>query len=249
MFSQSTELYDFIYSEFKDFEAEASQVATLLREKCPSAKRLLDVGCGTGRHAAALVSEHGFEVDGLDIESGFLEIARERCPNGKFFHGDMTSFDLGSSYDAVLCLFSSIGYVCTLERLTLAARSIRRHVAPGGVAIIEPWFTPDVFRGGAVHMTIVDREDLKISRVNRTEIRGRISWMEFQYLVADPSEIRHLKEVHELGLFTREEMLHALRAGGFHEVEFDAEGLTGRGLYVCRTPFAPLPEQASRRDP
>ncbi len=75
MFSESIELYDTIYSEFKDFEAEAAQVATLLREKCPAAKRLLDVGCGTGRHAAALVAEHGFQVDGLDIESGFLEIA------------------------------------------------------------------------------------------------------------------------------------------------------------------------------
>lgn len=133
MFSQSTELYDFIYSEFKDFEAEASQVATLLKEKCPSAKRLLDVGCGTGRHAAALVSKHGFEVDGLDIESGFLEIARERCPNGKFFRGDMASFDLG--------------------------------------------------------------------------------------------------------LFTEEEMLEALQLGGFHDVEFDRAGLTGRGLYLARTPL------------
>ncbi len=84
-------------------------------------------------------------------------------------------------------------------------------------------------------MTIVDREDLKISRVNRTEIRGRISWMEFQYLVADPDEIRHLKEVHELGLFTEEEMFEALRAGGFQEVEFDPEGITGRGLYIARS--------------
>jgi len=236
MFSQSTELYDLIYSEFKDFEAEAAQVAALLREECPSARKLLDVGCGTGRHAAALVSEHGFKVDGLDIESGFLEIARKRCPSGKFYRGDMASFDLASSYDAVLCLFSSIGYVRTLERLTLAARSIRRHVAPGGVALIEPWFAPEVFRGGAVHMTIVDREDLKISRVNRTEIRGRVSWMEFQYLVADSQEIRHLKEVHELGLFTREEMLEALQGGGFQDVDFDPEGLTGRGLYLARTP-------------
>jgi SAM-dependent methyltransferase len=239
LFSESTQLYDFIYSEFKDFEAEAARVATLLKEKCPSARRILDVGCGTGRHAAALIAEHGFSVDGLDIESGFLDIARERCPEGRFFRGDMASFDLGSTYDAVLCLFSSIGYVRTLERLTMAVRSIRRHVAPGGVAVIEPWFTPEVFRGGAVHMTIVDREDLKISRVNRTEIRGRVSWMEFQYLVADHSEIRHLREVHELGLFTQTEMLEALHAGGFPEVDFDPEGLIGRGLYIARTPLAP----------
>jgi len=235
MFSESTELYDFIYSEFKDFSAEASQIAGLLRKECPSARRILDVGCGTARHAAALIGEHGFEVDGLDIESGFLEIARERCPGGKFFRGDMASFDLGATYEAVLCLFSSIGYVRTPERLLLAAKSIRRHVASGGVAIIEPWMTPDSFKGRSLHLATVDREDLKISRVSRSEIRDGISWMEFHYLVGDSEEIRHLREVHELGLFTEDEMLHSLRTAGFPEVDFDPNGLTGRGLYVART--------------
>ena len=234
MFSESTELYDGIYSEFKDFEAEAGQVAGLLEKECPTARTLLDVGCGTGRHAAALTEVHGFEVDGLDIESGFLEIARNRCPKGRFFRGDMASFDLGRSYDAVLCLFSSIGYVRTPHRLALTARSIRKHVAPGGMAIIEPWFTPSTFKGGSVHMHQVDREDLKICRVSRSEIRDRISWLEFNYLIGEPGEIRHLKEVHELGLFTEEEMVDALHAGGFEEVEFDPEGLTGRGLYLAR---------------
>ena len=233
MFSQSTELYDFIYSEFKDFSAEASQVASLLGRECPSARKLLDVGCGTGRHAAALIGEHGFEVDGLDIESGFLEIARERCPDGKFFRGDMASFDLGVTYEAVLCLFSSIGYVRTPDRLLLAAKSIRRHVAPGGVAIIEPWMTPASFKGRSLHLTTVDRDDIKISRVSRSEIRDGISWMEFHYLVGDSDEVRYLREVHELGLFTEDEMLHALRTAGFQEVDFDPAGLTGRGLYIA----------------
>jgi SAM-dependent methyltransferase len=240
VFSESADLYDFIYSEFKDFSAEATQVAELLASTCPSAKRLLDVGCGTGRHAQVLTEEHGFEVDGLDIETAFLEIARQRCPGGRFFRGDMASFDLGKTYDAVLCLFSSIGYVRTQDRLTQTARTIRRHVAPGGVAIIEPWLTPETFKGGSVYLNSVDREDLKISRVSRSEVRDRISWIEFQYLVAEPSQIRHLTEVHELGLFTQEEMLEALRAGGFHEVDFDPDGLTGRGLYVAR---AHPPEQ------
>jgi len=235
MFSESTELYDVIYSELKDFEAEAGLVSALLQEKCPEARRLLDVGCGTGRHAAALTEIHGFEVDGIDIESGFLEIARDRCPKGRFFRGDMASFNLDTSYDAVLCLFSSIGYVRTFDRLTLTARTMGKHVAEGGVAIIEPWFTPEAFRGGSAHIHSVDREDLKIARVSRSEVRDRISWLEFQYLVGEPSGIRHLKEVHELGLFTEEEMMEALLAGGFDDVEFDPKGLTGRGLYVART--------------
>jgi SAM-dependent methyltransferase len=234
MFSESTELYDLIYSEFKDFLAEAADVSALLRRICPNAERILDVGCGTGRHAEALVKEHGYQVDGLDIESGFLEIARTRCPEGRFFRGDMASFNLDDSYDAVICLFSSIGYVRTTERLALAARSMRRHVAPGGVAIIEPGFTPSKLSHGSLHLHSVDGEDLKISRVSRSEVRDRISWIEFHYLVGESSEIRHLKEVHELGLFTEAEMMEALTGAGFHEVDFDPEGLTGKGLYVAR---------------
>ncbi len=234
MFSESTELYDFIYGELKDFEAEARKVAALLREKAPSARKILDVGCGTGRHAAALMEEHGFEVDGLDIEAGFVEIAQRRCPTGKFYRGDMADFDLGATYDAVVCLFSSIGYVRTVDRLFLTARCLRRHVSPGGVVLIEPWFRPDAFRGGSVHMHTVDRDELKVARVSRSEVWGKVSRLDFQYLVGEPGEIRHLRETHELGLFTREEMMGSLEAGGFEEVEFDSEGLTGRGLYLAR---------------
>jgi SAM-dependent methyltransferase len=234
MFLESTELYDLIYGEFKDYSAESDQVAALLNKTCPGAKTLLDVGCGTGRHAAYLSADHGYEVDGLDIESGFLEIARTRCPEGSFFRGDMASFDLGRLYDGVLCLFSSIGYVRAPDRLKLAARSIRRHVAPGGVALIEPWFTPERFQGGSLHAHTVDRDDLKICRVSRSEVLDGISRLEFHYLVADSDGIRHLQEEHELGLFTQEEMTEALQSAGFGQIEYDADGLTGRGLYVAR---------------
>ena len=132
MFSETARFYDLIYDQFRDYEGDTARVAELLQRLAPEAELILDVGCGTGRHAEALTLRHGYRVDGLDIEPGFVEIARRRCPGGRFVAGDMADFDLGGRYDVVLCLFSSIGYVKTMKRLVSAARSLRRHLSIHG---------------------------------------------------------------------------------------------------------------------
>ena len=56
-------------------------------------------------------------------------------------------------------------------------------------------------------------------------------WSRVVGLIGSPAGIEHAAETHELGLFTPEEMVGAFTAAGF-QVEHDAEGITGRGLYV-----------------
>jgi len=53
-------------------------------------------------------------------------------------------------FDMIMCLFSAIGMVKTYARLERALVCMGRHVRPGGVLIIEPWFTPDSWRAGSV---------------------------------------------------------------------------------------------------
>ena len=107
MFSESTDLYDRFYHE-KDYRAEAAYVAAVVRGHVPSAESVLDVACGTGEHARCLSYDHGFRVDGVDLDPGFVALASRKNPAGTFARADMTDFDLGRTYDAVLCLFSSI---------------------------------------------------------------------------------------------------------------------------------------------
>src|SRR5712671_73239 len=113
MFSASTEFYDLIYSTFKDYGAETAQITGLLREIVPSCRTVLDVACGTGEHARRLAAL-GFAVDGLDLDPAFVRIAQHKHPAGRFVEADMSHFQLPHRYDAVLCLFSSIGYLKTL---------------------------------------------------------------------------------------------------------------------------------------
>jgi hypothetical protein len=65
-------------------------------------------------------------------------------------------------------------------------------------------------------------------------VENGISTLDFHYLVGTPDGVRYLQETHALGLFTQDEMAENLRAGGFELVEYDPEGMTGRGLYILK---------------
>lgn len=58
------------------------------------------------------------QVQGLDLEPQFVELARKRLRGVTIHEGDMTSFDLGRRFDAVTCLFSAIGHVHTSRACT-----------------------------------------------------------------------------------------------------------------------------------
>src|SRR4051812_24592288 len=114
MFSRSARIYDAIYASIRDYPLEAAVLDRLIRERRPGARTLLDVACGTGAHLEHLTA---YEAEGLDVDPQMLAIARERLPNVSLHEGDMTDFDLGKRFEAVVCMFSSIGYVRTEERL------------------------------------------------------------------------------------------------------------------------------------
>ena len=233
MFSESAEFYDAIYS-FKDYAAEAVQIAGLVRSLHPHARTILDVACGTGEHARRLSRDHGFEVDGLDLDPALLAIARTKHPAGQFFQGDMSDFALATRYDVVMCLFSSIGYLVALDRVEAALACFRRHLNPDGVVIVEPWFGPGVLDTGRINRVESRHDGRRVERINRNEVDGRISWLHFDYRIEMPDgTTRTASEVHELGLFTVDEMRDAFAAAGL-DATHDVAGLTGRGLWTAR---------------
>lgn len=232
MFDRSADLYDAIYLRMKDYPAEAAKLADMLRRLAPSARRILDVACGTGEHAR-LLRAAGFAVDGVDLDAELLARAAAKNPDGRFTCGDMATFDLGGTYDAVLCLFSAIGYVRTPERLGAAMERLAAHARPGGIVLVEPWFAPGVLHEGRIYVDTADDADVRIVRMAYSEVRGRTSITHFRYLVGRPGSIRHEEETHELGLFTPEEMRAAMEGAGL-EAAYEEPGLSGRGLWIGR---------------
>jgi SAM-dependent methyltransferase len=232
VFEETVPWYDAIY-EWKDYARESRSLLRLLRRvQRPLGRRLLDVACGTGRHVERL--RPSFErVVGVDVSPRMLAVARRRNPGVRFVRGDMRDFDLGETFDVVLCLFSSVGYMRGAGPLRAAVRTMSRHLAPGGVLAVEPWFSPSQWKAGGVHMNVVDRPDLKVCRMNVSGRRGRVSTMDMHVLVGTGRRVRHLVERHRMWLFTPAEYRRAFESAGLR-ASFHLPGPMGRGLWVGR---------------
>src|SRR6266498_1159394 len=129
MFHRTAHVYDLIYAaDGKDYARESQDIHELIQQRFPHASTLLDVACGTGGHLAYL--QRHYDVVGVDADPAMLEQARTRLPGIQLVEADMRSFRLDRHFDAVTCLFSSIGYMTSMWRsrtwhatLTLAACS------------------------------------------------------------------------------------------------------------------------------
>ncbi len=233
MFTKSAELYDAIYQ--KEYAAEVARLEEYLRRHKRSAgNALLDVACGTGGHIKHL--RERYRVEGLDLDPSILAVARRGNPGVPFHEADMISFDLPQYFDVIACLASSIGYVRTVDGLHTALRTFARHLVPGGVALVEPWITPDRYEPGRVIARFVDEPELKVARVNISSVEGRLAVLNFHYLVGRVEGVDHFTERHELGLFTEEEYRQAFRGAGL-DTAYDPHGLIGRGMYIGVKPL------------
>lgn len=231
IYARRPELYDAIYG-FKNYGAEVLRLAELLgRLGIAPGSRVLEAGCGTGNHLVHL--QHIHRVSGFDLHSGMARFAAEKVPDAAIFSADMRSFTVDPPVDALLCLFSSIGYLLDEAALREAAACFAAAVRPGGALIVEPWLTRENWRANLPYMTTCDRPDLKAARLNVSRTDGEHSVLDMHWLVARPDEeVEGFVEHHRLWMCPRETMLRVFTEAGF-DVHFDPNGLLrDRGLFI-----------------
>lgn len=231
MFTNTAKHYDAVYSD-KDYEGESERLASIVRGRVPGAGTFLDVACGTGRHIEYLAQNSGFECTGVDLDEEMLAIAKERVPTAALYAGDMCDFALDVKFDVVACLFSSIGYAKTVQRMDRAMANMASHVLPGGMLVIEPWITPESWIVGEARSSTVETDEFIVTRMMVAEPveRGRVV---FEYLIGDSGAISRVSETHEMGWFTHLEYMSAIQKCGL-DAEHVQPGLIGRGLYIGR---------------
>jgi SAM-dependent methyltransferase len=231
-------IYDAIYAATgKDYAVEAAELAELIRQHAPAATTVLDVACGTGEHLRHLRSIFP-DIEGVELSEPMRAIAVAKVPGVPIHAGDMRTFALGRSFDAVLCLFSAIGYMRDTAELDAAIERLVAHLVPGGVLIVEPWLTPEQYLDGKVTHTIAEDGERTIVRMSYSRRDGGLSIMDMHYLVGDHTGVRSWMDTHTLGLFTMDEYQQALERAGLVEARLLAGWREGRDRLVALRPPA-----------
>jgi SAM-dependent methyltransferase len=231
VFRTTAHIYDLIYEATgKDYLAESEQLREQILVRNPGARSLLDVACGTGGHLRHL--RNWFEVVGVDIDPGMLEVARRHLPGVELGQADMGSLNLGQRFDAVICLFSSIAYMGSTEELHNAVRAMAEHLNASGVLAIDGWVRPNAWiNPGTTHVEVAEADDMKVARVGRSRREGNKTYLEMHHLVATLERVEHLVDEHTLTLFTDDEYRSAFAAAGLR-VEIASSPMPGRDRYI-----------------
>lgn len=136
--------YDRIFAA-KNYAHEAETIVRLLRKQlCFDCREILDIGCGTGRHAIEF-ARLGLNVHGIDIDPDAIDAARQSLVKAKP-PVEQVRFEClsveklnGPVFDAAVCLFNVLNYILDFEEMKRFLEAIRRCLRPGGVLIFDCW--------------------------------------------------------------------------------------------------------------
>lgn len=222
--------YDLTYL-WKDYAKEAAILHRLARRLGPGdARRLADIGCGTGEHLVHF--RRWYAVEGVDRSASMLDRARKKLPGVPLHRAPMTRFRLREPADVLTCLFSAIGYLPDDRSVLRAFRAFYRALRPGGVALVEPWISPADWKPGRPHLLEYRGRDLMIARMNVSQRHGDVSIMEFHFLIGDRQRVRHVVERHTQRLVAPQHLTGLMRQAGF-DARFDRRSMPlGRGLLI-----------------
>jgi SAM-dependent methyltransferase len=165
------ECYDLFYED-KRYREEARYAADLIRDRFPTAKSILDLGCGTGLRCLELARQ-GYKVCGIDQSTSMLDMAGRQLAAShdispgavEFQRGDITAFQASSKYDAVISLFHVFSYLTTEAGLRQALDCSFANLNAGGVLLFDYWHGPGVLNDPPVMRTkVVENVNLKVKR-------------------------------------------------------------------------------------
>jgi SAM-dependent methyltransferase len=234
VFGEYSGYYDLLNQD-KDYREEVNYVRHLIDKYHQHGKTVLELGCGTGIHAA-LLQQRGLHVTGIDRSAEMLKIARGKL-NGsdlKFLEGDVLDFRTHHRFDIAISLFHVMSYMNSTEDLRKAFDTAVSHLNSGGIFIFDCWHGPAVMEQQPISRTRrYENHELLIERTSYPEwLRDKnIVKVKFEIEVNDKknSDKKNISELHSMRYWFYNEIEESLNHSGF-ELLSGEEWLSGEEL-------------------
>ena len=204
-FNAYSSYYDLIYQD-KPYQQEADFITSLIGEFEPG-KRILELGCGTGKHAR-LLHKKGFDVTGVDLSETMLDVAREKSDSDiSYYCGDLRDFSLvfEEQFDVVIAMFDVVSYMSTNFDIKKMFDNISKYLKKGGILIFDAWYGPAV-----LHLRPYTRigrwknEEVSITRISNPEMNynNNICTVNYEIYIEDINQgITKINEKHPMRYF------------------------------------------------
>jgi len=231
-----------IWGSPEEYADYCHHVVRLISEHAQiSVRSLLNIGCGGGKNIFNL-KKH-YKVTGLDLSPQMLALAEELNPGCTFLQGDMRSFSLDRTFDAIL-VDDAISYMVTQAELRSVFATAWRHLNPGGVMIVGPDDTKETFIQNHTAATIA-AGTTKSGNVDVVFIENSFDpdptddhyEGTMVYLIRENGKLRVETDHHILGLFTLEVWRETLVDTGFtfHQKKYVEDG-KAYNTFACLKP-------------
>lgn len=236
---RNPQYYELVYPERGD-ETPAMCRRMFARYLPRPPASILDVGCGTGRDLASL-SRDGADCRGVDSQPSMIELVRRIRPELRLEIGDMRTFRLGRTFDAILCMGSTFMYALTNADVQATLETFAAHAQGGTLLVLDVNNAAGYLPGGSFQEVIESRVDVPglravvrsrhtFDRRRQLLVRSRTWAIEGRGEVEDYCEYRLFFPA-ELEQLLSEHGFRTL--GMFDDRELRESDLAGSRLYVA----------------
>ena len=230
IFSNSALFYDAIYKN-KDYKNEAAYVVQSLRKLDSTAKKILELGCGTGNYSFIL-RDHGFEILGIDASEEMISMANGKKSslggqNIDFEKCSSEDFHTNFEWDFAVSLFFMLGYQVLDSSLIKTFHAVHSCLRKGGIFAFDFWYGPSVIKKGCSPKEIqVETNDYRMIRKSSPSILGQDNCLliEQSYSIQNKktNEYENFNEVHKVRYFDEKQLSSFLNKCGFEVIRFEA---------------------------
>jgi SAM-dependent methyltransferase len=186
-----TPYYKLLYGHRDENDASTWVDGIVQRLDLRKGDALLDMACGRGRHVAGF-EQKGLKVTGIDLSRESIQEARARCPQAELFVHDMRRTLATGGFQAVVCLFTSLGYSTDREDDQRSVNAAAEALAPGGALVL------DLMNTARVRKELVAEEHLEAEgvRFHITRTLENSTVVKRIHVLDGEDELRFVERVH-----------------------------------------------------